>query len=106
MSQRTIYRCDVCGEERQLANHWFAVFIEEEPRHFSIYPFHEMNSDQRVAVTVNERLDAKHKIKKGQTVLHLCGESCATKKFAEFLGSVNRPNGPQVFTVQSDRGLG
>lgn len=57
-------KCDMCGAEKKVANHWFVAFVEMAPPALS---FHQWNA------SASER------------AIHLWGQSCAQKKLNEFL---------------------
>jgi len=57
--------CDVCGKQKQEANHWFVVALS-----FNI----------QIAPTGGQ-------IDRSGDVFDLCGESCVLKKVSELMGS-------------------
>lgn len=70
MSQKTIFRCDVCGAEKKEANHWFIGFEVErslsEPENLRIEPWEWARAELTYAI-------------------HLCGSQCVQKRVQEFL---------------------
>jgi hypothetical protein len=63
------YKCDVCGVEKKVANHWFIAEMTNVGIHFHTWEW-----------AVREcQLDEER-------VRHLCGQACAHKMLDEFLG--------------------
>jgi hypothetical protein len=66
------YKCDVCGVQKGGTNHWWLMWFEDGP-------------DENVLVLKimrwDDRLLGSHPSER-----HFCGEACAQKQVAGFLG--------------------
>lgn len=75
MAKKEVFTCDVCGEERKEANHWF-VSLRVTACAASIVPQITFYRWPNLADLSGTK--------------HLCGQVCAHKLLDEFMGEVSK----------------
>lgn len=73
--EQTILICDVCGRQKGETNHWALVVTSKTPSVLGI-AFGRLQDENNLADP--DEL----------TIEHVCGRECATKRLAQFLGTL------------------
>jgi hypothetical protein len=72
--QRSVYNCDVCGEEQvDGVNHWWAAILD---------PGNGAGFGRELRLV---SLSATAKAVGAQALYHLCGQACVIRKVNEFM---------------------
>lgn len=74
--EATVYKCDVCRQEKGATNHWFIAVLD--PRAPSACEFQGIGFD-----TFHSRVDDPL-----LKVEHICGQVCLHKRLAQWLETV------------------
>lgn len=70
------FSCDVCGKQKQVANHWWVGTITEIGKHksFTIYPWPCGSKE----------------VAPGKEVNHLCGQECVIKAISGWMAEQSK----------------